>query len=141
MSREEIPTWKLLRALYESEGGYLKIETLKSEWSYRILARNAHIGIWVPEKKGFIIPRWKFGKNYLFTEFHWDTGPPFGTVKPFFEIERSPFRSEDLNTYHQNPIYNKILFYLNRLTETYPHEEQIKTYWEQVLAARGRLRK
>jgi hypothetical protein len=31
--------------------------------------------------------REKFGREYPFTEFHWDNGPPFGTVSPIEELD------------------------------------------------------
>lgn len=83
--------------LYESvygrkrmEQNYLKINELKEGYLYRIRARNAKFGIWIKEVKGFIISRHKFGYNYLFIEYHYDTGPPFGTVFPIEEIEKVP---------------------------------------------------
>jgi len=47
---------------------------------YRIGCRNLIYGIWNPETKGFIGIREKFDDLFLFTEYHWDTGAPFGTV-------------------------------------------------------------
>jgi hypothetical protein len=32
----------------------------------------------------------KFGEVYLFDEYHWDTGEPFGTAVPKKELERAP---------------------------------------------------
>lgn len=46
---------------------------------YKIMSRNLVLGVF-DGKTGFIGIREKFGHEYLFTEFHWDTGPPFGTV-------------------------------------------------------------
>jgi hypothetical protein len=63
---------------------------LKGGYLYRIDARNARFGIWIPKLKGFIISRFKFGANYLFVEYHYDTGPPFGTVLPLKEVEKVP---------------------------------------------------
>jgi hypothetical protein len=48
---------------------------------YRIDSRNLILGIF-DGKTGFIGIRAKFGNKYLFTEYHWDQGPPFGTVQP-----------------------------------------------------------
>jgi hypothetical protein len=51
---------------------------------YRIKSRNLRLGVYAPgiHAGGFIGLREKFGSEYLFTEYHWDTGPPFGTVTP-----------------------------------------------------------
>lgn len=46
---------------------------------YKIGCRNLVLGVF-DGKTGFIGIREKFGDEYLFTEFHWDTGPPHGTV-------------------------------------------------------------
>jgi len=57
---------------------------------YRIKSRNLSIGVFNSENKGFIGIRNKFGCNYLFTEYHWDTGAPFGTACPFEALEPVP---------------------------------------------------
>lgn len=87
---------------------YIKIEDLKEGYTYRILARNARYGIWVPKTSGFLISRIKFGDNFLFEEYHWDC-ESYATVKPIREVERSPFTIED-DMYKQEA---KILTYLN----------------------------
>jgi len=46
---------------------------------YRIDCRNLSYGVY-NGMQGFIGIRMKFGHEYLFTEFHWDQGPPLGTV-------------------------------------------------------------
>lgn len=40
--------------------------------------------------EGFIGISDKFGRRYLFTEYHWDQGPPFGTALPLDELEPCP---------------------------------------------------
>jgi hypothetical protein len=65
---------------------YIKIEDCKDGYLYLISARNSHIGIFNKDKNSFTISRVKFSNNYLFDEFHWDTGEPYGTVKPIREI-------------------------------------------------------
>ena len=46
---------------------------------YEIRCRNLAYGVY-DGNTGFIGIRTKFGNRYLFTEYHWDTGPPYGTV-------------------------------------------------------------
>ena len=58
----------------------------KHNYVYLIDARNANVGIYDEEQKGFVISRHKFKSNFLFVEYHWDTGEPFGTVKPLKEL-------------------------------------------------------
>lgn len=76
---------------------YIKIEELVDGAVYEISARNANVGIWRAEQRGFEIPREKFHHLYLFVEYHWDTGAPFGTVKPWGRLEDLPeeLRSDD----------------------------------------------
>ena len=102
---------------------YLKVDELKAGYLYRIRARNARIGIWMPDKGEFLISRNKFGNNYLFEEIHWDLSDHFGTVRPKYEIEKAPFNEEDLilGTIERNgkeywgyPRYEEVLAYLNK---------------------------
>ena len=88
---------------------YLLLSECKDGFVYFILARNAHIGIFNEKKKTFVISRHKFGDNFLFEEDHWDTGEPYGTVKPIRLIEKFEERDEE-----------ETLKYLNSLSEKYP---------------------
>lgn len=53
-------------------------ECVKGE-VYKIRSRNLSIGVW-NGKDGFIGIREKFGSRFLATEYHYDTGAPYGTV-------------------------------------------------------------
>jgi hypothetical protein len=53
------------------------------------------MGVFRKDKKGFVGIREKFGERFLFVEYHWDTGPPFGTVKPLKCLERCPVENLD----------------------------------------------
>jgi len=75
---------------------YLRLSELKDGYLYRIRARNGAFGIWIETRNAFILSRTKFDSNYPFEEYHYDTGAPFGTVKPLEEIERSPFNTAEL---------------------------------------------
>ena len=46
---------------------------------YRLRSRNLALGIF-DGKTGFIGIRHKFKSKFLATEYHWDQGPPHGTV-------------------------------------------------------------
>ena len=63
-----------------------------------------------------MISRFKFGHNYVFKEYHYDTGASFGTAKPLEEIEKSPFTTmkED-----------GILEYLNKFGKEYDVFEEM----------------
>jgi hypothetical protein len=56
---------------------------------YRIHSRNLSLGVY-DGNQGFIGIRYKFGDRYLFTEYHWDQGPPYGTVHPIEKIGDLP---------------------------------------------------
>jgi len=102
---------------------YLKIPELKDGYLYRIRARNGAFGVWVEQVKGFVLSRVKLGANFLFTEFHCDTGVPFGTVFPLLEIEKSPF--EGASDRPDFPLYDQVLEYLNSFEVPY-EEERLK---------------
>ena len=78
---------------------YIKMDDLKAGYLYKISARNAAYGIWIPERLAFAISRIKFGNNYIFEEHHWDC-EAFATAKPLEEIERSPFCADEIKIYY-----------------------------------------
>ena len=128
------------------EKTYLKVEELKPFYLYRIRARNGTVGIWNPEKGEFLLSRMKFGDNFTFGEIHWDLDAHFGTVKPWEELEKSPFTEKDLNdktitweeagvdkpewaigdTFFGNPKATELLKYLNewehKINDPHPKE-------------------
>lgn len=57
------------RGLQESSQ-YLPIDQLEDGCIYLIHARNSYIGIWRASERGFTLVREKFGRRFLFTEFH-----------------------------------------------------------------------
>lgn len=52
--------------------------------TYLCKARNFYVGKW--NGKGFEYMRYKFGFRFPDVEYHWDDGPPYGTVKPLQTI-------------------------------------------------------
>jgi len=117
------------------ENTYLKVEELKPGYLYRIKARNGTVGIWDDEKGEFVLSRYKFGDNYTFGEIHWDLSTSFGTVKPWEELEKSPFTVKQLKShiimvddkeYWGNLNEEDILTYLNewehKLDDPHPKE-------------------
>lgn len=68
----------------------ISIAECRPRWLYRIAARNFRLGVFNAENSGFIGIREKFGSEFLFTEYHWDTGAPFGTVIPHEALEPIP---------------------------------------------------
>ena len=60
----------------------IKLKKCEDRRLYRIYSRNLRFGTFRKETGGFIGIREKWGDLYLFEEYHWDNGPPFGTVNP-----------------------------------------------------------
>ena len=75
---------------------YISIADCKFGWVYRVRSRNLAFGVFDSSDSGFVGIREK-GRRYLFTEYHWDTGIPFGTVKPDIAVETCPIA--DLRDY------------------------------------------
>ena len=53
---------------------------------YRIRARNGTYGVFNKEGSSFTLAREKFENIYLFDEYHFDIGAPFGTVRPLEDM-------------------------------------------------------
>lgn len=97
---------------------YLKIQDLKDKHVYTICARNANVGIWIELEKAFMISRYEVSATpYLFNEYHWDTGEPYGTVKPLKLIGKCSLEIKD--SYSENET-KEILNYLDKLEENNP---------------------
>lgn len=94
----------------------IKLDECKHGHGYWIDARQLCYGVFDKNSKGFIGIRTKFGNRYLFTEYHWDTGAPFGTANPKILDEKCQI--ENLNE------DNKELFdwIQNKISET-PHDK------------------
>lgn len=69
----------------------IPLEGCKHSYLYKIFSRNLRLGVFNAQSKGFIGIRTKFGYRYLFTEYHYDFGAPFGTVNPKKELEECPY--------------------------------------------------
>jgi hypothetical protein len=69
---------------------YLPLEQCQDGHVYQIRARNGIVGIFNKARSSFALNREKFGRVYLFDEYHWDTGEPHGTAKPFKDLGPAP---------------------------------------------------
>ena len=49
---------------------------------YKLESRNLSFGVFLEDSRGFIGIREKFSSKFLFTEYHWEIGPPHGTATP-----------------------------------------------------------
>lgn len=93
----------------------IPISKCKDGYLYRIVARNASLGIWNEKNKSFSISRFKFGDNFIFEEFHWETGPPYGTARPLEELEKSPnLQSTNQMIVYLNEATNELLAKVTR---------------------------
>jgi hypothetical protein len=99
---------------------YISLEKCKDGFVYKILARNGTVGVFNKVDSSFTLSRHKFSSNFLFDEFHWDTGEPYGTVKPIKELEQAPVLHDE----------NQKLCYLNTLTKNF--EEEFKQFWDNL---------
>jgi hypothetical protein len=78
----------------------------------------------------FIGVRTKFGSRFLFTENHYETGAPYGTVQPIRPLERVPegvLAVETLGVacdHCQQPV---------EYVETSGEKEQFRGYWRHVV--------
>lgn len=84
---------------------------------YKIYSRNLDVGVFHAEVEGFTGIRNKFGWNYLFTEFHYDQGPPYGTVSPLEDLGPLPAGIIDNLQWENQPLFEYLdnTFYGGRL--------------------------
>ncbi|MBF0225852.1 MAG: hypothetical protein HQK76_10385 [Desulfobacterales bacterium] len=134
--------FEMFHYLYNEADFYIPMDTLETGGLYWIIARNAHVGVWFNHAKGFVIPREKFDREYLFVEYHWDTYDrenfPFATVKPFELIEMAPFKIEDFFTpthacigwtlKKQNDMPHGLLEYLLKKSDEFSFTSLLKKY-------------
>lgn len=60
---------------------------------YTLWSRNLKLGVFRINHRfgpGFIGIRTKFGDRFLFEEYHWDSGPPYGTANPLVDLGPIP---------------------------------------------------
>ena len=66
---------------------YISLNNCVHGGLYKVSARNFSLGVYTGKEQGFIGIRHKFTMVFLDLEYHWDTGPPYGTVKPIEFLE------------------------------------------------------
>jgi len=106
----------------ETDRDYIRINKLIDGGLYYIEARNSSYGIWLYEELGFVIRRQKMNNIFLFVEYHFDTGWPFGTVYPKIFLEKCPFTMDALQISKGtiNYVYEDIILeYLKRKEDYY----------------------
>ena len=79
---DESKAWRELRGEVNTAcNPYLRMEQLKDRHVYRINSRNLAFGAYNVKTNGFCGIREKFGRYYIFEEYHWDN-ESFATVQP-----------------------------------------------------------
>ena len=78
---------------------YIALEDCKDRFLYRLKSRNLSFGVFNKKQNGFVGIREKFGARYLATEYHYDTGAPFGTACPLEELEEMPVGLEAVEAF------------------------------------------
>lgn len=70
----------------------IPVEAIEPGRAYIIHARNggAGIALYVDGHLGYRLHREKFGRHFLFIEWDWAQGPPFGTAIPLRLIDEPP---------------------------------------------------
>lgn len=70
----------------------IPVDQCKKGVLYVLASRNLGTGVFNGDTKepGFIGIREKFGNYFLFTEYHYDNGPPYGTASPIKELAIVP---------------------------------------------------
>lgn len=105
----------------QTSADYLGIEHMQEKTAYAIWARNAYVGIWLPEPQGFLISRYKMHPTpFLFVEYHWDTGEPFGTAKPLHPLEICPLPPLPESAYLDEGQNALLCAWLDALEERHP---------------------
>lgn len=99
---------------------YLRMGELLDGRAYLVHCRNAHIGVWKATERAFAIRREKFGRTYLFDEYHWDNDA-FPTAKPFVQLQDEVPDAD-------------LLGFLERLEDAHPFEAALETMWAASLA-------
>ena len=104
---------------------YIPLEKCVDGNLYLLDARNFNIGVFFQKESLFIGIRTKFGSRFLDIEFHWDTGPPYGTVIPLELLyENTGFTSNDLYGYfpYGDAKYMDIFDYLKAKEKEFEHK-------------------
>jgi len=101
--------------VYMDNKTYIPMNKCKDGHLYIIDARNADIGVYIAKEKGFKISRFKFKSNFIFIEYHWDTGEPFGTVKPLKKLNYIGHMSDEKLFSQLNDEMKRLFYDIKKL--------------------------
>jgi|GEM_PF-2354937 hypothetical protein len=118
ISPEMVTNWLLS---VQNSTDYLHIDSMIPGMAYAIWSRNAHVGIWLSDEKGFLISRYKVHPiPFLFVEYHWDMDEPLGTAKPLRPLGKCPLPLPSLSDYRNDEINSEVCCWLDALEEHNP---------------------
>lgn len=81
-----------------ADADWLRPEECETGFVYAIYSRNLSFGVFRNDgADGFVGIREKFNDLFLFTEYHYDTGGHFGTVRPYLKLEKCPIENLEEN--------------------------------------------
>ena len=87
----------------DDEKKHIPIDECVDGALYEVNGRNMNYGIYDAENKSFHYMRYKLGTVFPFDEYHYDTGPPYGTAKPHVKLielgHKEPTKVKDLLDY------------------------------------------
>lgn len=98
---------------------FIPLSECKHGHGYWLDSRNLCYGVFDENTKGFVGIRTKFTSRYLFTEYHWDTGAPFGTACPTSLDEKCPLDNLDEGN-------TTIFDWIQAKIENTEHDKQMK---------------
>lgn len=61
---------------------YIPLNECLHSYLYKICSRNLRFGVFDSTQNCFYGIREKYDYEYIFPEYHYDCGPPYGTVTP-----------------------------------------------------------
>jgi hypothetical protein len=105
---------------------YIPFDECEQGWLYYVDCRNSYMGIFVKQRNGFVIVRFKFGHEFLFTELHWDRDDHYGTARPLEKLMKFPEEIPE-NFSEHNDLNDKMFqFIKSKLNkETHDRFEQL----------------
>lgn len=114
---ESVVKW--LKSMQDSTD-YLHIDRMRPGMAYTLWARNAYVGVWLPEEKGFLISHYKvYPTPFLSVEYHWDVGEPLGTAKPLRPLVKCPLPLPFWSDYRDD-LSSELCGWLDTLEEHNP---------------------
>lgn len=88
--RRKRTLWRVGEANKLPSEGYLRTAQCVDGHVYLVSARNIFAAVYKAKDFAFTGARTKFDRVFLDDEDHWDTGAPYGTVKPVIDLGPAP---------------------------------------------------